>query len=99
MSKAVTIILKILFICGCAGSSLLPGLFSSCDEQGLLSTCRPRASHCSGFFGCRAPGMQASVVAARGLSSSSFVLQSTGSVAVAHGLICPPGCGIFPDQD
>ena len=31
------IILKIiLFILGCAGSSLLHGLFSSCGEQGLL---------------------------------------------------------------
>ena len=25
-------------------------------------------------------------------------LSSTGSVAVAHGLSCPTGCGIFPDQ-
>ena len=24
--------------------------------------------------------------------------QSTGSIVVAHGLRCPPACGIFPDQ-
>ena len=47
MSKAVMIILKILFICGCAGTSLLPGLFPSC---------RARASDRSGFSGCGAPG-------------------------------------------
>ena len=27
--------------------------FSSCSEQGLLSNCRVRVSHCSGFSGCR----------------------------------------------
>ena len=37
-----------LFIC-CAGSSLLPRLFSSCDEQGLLSSCGTWTFHCSGF--------------------------------------------------
>ena len=30
---------KFLFIFGCTGSSLLRGLFSSCSEQGLLSSC------------------------------------------------------------
>ena len=30
-----------LFILGCAGSSLLGGLFSSCDEQRLLSVAVP----------------------------------------------------------
>ena len=33
----------------CAGSSLLCGLFSSCGEQELLSSCDAWASHCSGF--------------------------------------------------
>ena len=28
-----------LFVCGCAGPSLLPGLFSSCGEWGLFSSC------------------------------------------------------------
>ena len=35
-----------LFIFGCAGSSLLCGLLSSCSEQDLLSSCRVQASHC-----------------------------------------------------
>ena len=39
---------------GRAGSLLLLGLFPSCDEQGLLSSCGARASHCSGFSCCRA---------------------------------------------
>lgn len=34
---------------GCAGSSLLRGLFSSCSGRGLLSGCRAYASHRSAF--------------------------------------------------
>ena len=34
---------------GCAGSSLLHGLSSSCIKQELLSSCRAQSSHCSGF--------------------------------------------------
>ena len=41
-----------LFIFGCAGSSLMCGIFSSCPEQGLLSCCCVRASHCGGFSFC-----------------------------------------------
>ena len=53
----------ILFIFGCAGSSLLLGLFSTCGEWGLLSRCsewdllssrHAGASHCSGLSCCRA---------------------------------------------
>ena len=43
-----------LFILGCAGSSLLHELFASYGEQGLLSSCGARSSHCSGFSGCKA---------------------------------------------
>ena len=39
----------ILFIFGCAGSSLLHGIFSSCSEQRLLSICNAWAKF-SGFF-------------------------------------------------
>ena len=40
---------------GAAGSSLLFGLFSSCGEPGLLSSCSgARASHCSGLSYCGA---------------------------------------------
>ena len=41
-----------LFIFGCAGSLLLHGLFSSCGEQGLLSSCHTWASVYSGFSCC-----------------------------------------------
>ena len=55
----------ILFIYGCAGSPLLHGLFSSCGEQGLLSSYGERASHCSDFScGAEALGHVGTVVAA-----------------------------------
>ena len=57
-----------LFIFGCAGSSLLHDLFSSCGEQGLLCNCGEWASRCGGFSCCRA---WASVVAAYRFSSCS----------------------------
>ena len=41
--------LKKLFIFGCAISSLRCGLFSSCGEQRLLSSCGLQAPHCGGF--------------------------------------------------
>ena len=41
-----------LFIFGCAGSWLLHGLFFSCGEEGLLSSCQAWASLYSGFSCC-----------------------------------------------
>ena len=38
------VLISLFQLFGCAGSSLLCGLLSSCDAQ---------ASHCSGFPGCR----------------------------------------------
>ena len=49
-----SLFLIMLFIFGCAGSSLLCGHFSSCGERGLLSSCRVHVSHCNGFSCCRA---------------------------------------------
>ena len=43
-----------LFTFGCTGSSLLCGVFSSCREQGLFSSCGTCNSHCSDFSCCRA---------------------------------------------
>ena len=43
-----------LFIFVCAESWLLGELFSSCSEQGLLSSWGAWASHCHGFSYCRA---------------------------------------------
>ena len=41
--------------------------FSSCSEQGLLSSCGTRASHCGGFscYGAQALGTSSSVAVAR----------------------------------
>ena len=63
-----TFFLMILFIHGCVGSSLLPGLFSSCGKQGPLSGWGAQASHCGGFSCCRARALcpQTSGVAAPG---------------------------------
>ena len=46
-----------LLIFGYAGSSLLCGLFSSCREQGLLSSCGAQASHCRSFSCCEAQAL------------------------------------------
>ena len=43
-----------LFIFGCAGSSLLWGLFSSCAERGLLFSYGGWATHCVASSICRA---------------------------------------------
>ena len=48
-----------LFVFDCTWTWLLRGLFSSCGEQGLLSSCGVQASHCGGLSCC---GAWASVV-------------------------------------
>ena len=81
------------FSFGRAGSSLVLRLFSSCSEQGPLSTSGARAPHCGGLSCCgaRALGRAGSVLVAPGLCS-------TGSVAAAHGLSSSVACGILPDR-
>ena len=78
---------------GCAVSLLLYMAFSSCSEQGLLSSCSAWASQCCGFPCCEAHvlGTCVSVVAALGL-------WSLGSVVVAHRLRYPAPYGIFLDR-
>ena len=58
------------FIFDCAGSSLLPGLSSSCNEWGLLCSFSACTSHCSGFScrGARALGLAGSADVVPGLS-------------------------------
>ena len=58
-------------------------LFSSCDEQGLLSSCYVWAYHCGGFSCCGAWV----VYRARGLQSCGSRLLSTGSIVVAQRLV------------
>ena len=63
-----------IFICHCAGSSLLQGPFSSCIKQGLLSSCGAWSSHCGfccrawapGQAGFRSCGVQASLLCRMG---------------------------------
>ena len=43
---------------GCAGSLLQCGLFSSCGDQGLLSSCSALASHCGSFSCCGAQTLE-----------------------------------------
>ena len=76
---------KIIYLfTGSAGSSLLHGLFSSCGEQGLLSSCnaspccRAEAPRCMGFSSC---GHADSVIVVPGL-------QSTGSAVAVNRLSC-----------
>lgn len=61
--------LQTLFIIDRAESSLLLGLFSSCGEWRLLSSCGVQASHCGGLPHCGAQslGVWASVVVVPGL--------------------------------
>ena len=73
------------------------GLFSSCCEQGLLSRCSVWASHCRGFFYCRAQALGhldlsscCSRTPGSGLSS-----YSTGDVLLC-GIWDHPGPGIKP---
>ena len=89
-----------VFIFGCAESSLLRWLFSTCGQQGLFSSCRVWAFHCGGFSCCRAwaLGMQASVVVAHGLSiRGSWALGHRFSTC-SRGLNCSTACRIFPYQ-
>ena len=76
----------------CAGSLLLPRLFSSCSEQGLLPTCGARASHWGGFSCCRAQTLEQ-----RGFRIVTLALEHRLS-GVVHGLSCPVACGVFLDQ-
>ena len=52
--NVVTQFFYITYFWLCWGSSLLCGLFSSCDQWKLLSSCCARASHCGSFSCCGA---------------------------------------------
>ena len=89
------------FLSGCAGSSLLRGLFSSCRERGLLSSCGPWASHLSGFpwggaqaLGCPGFGCCSRWTQQLRLPGS----RAQALVVVANGLSCSTACVVFPNQ-
>ena len=73
------------FMFGCAGSSLLCWLFSSCGDRGLLSFFGVQASHCGGFSCCRAQ--------ARGTWASVVVVKW---IQLPHGMWNLPTAGIKP---
>ena len=83
-----------IFIFGCASSSLLHKLFSSCSDLGLLSSCGVQASRCSGFSCCGTWALWLVDFSSCGACG----LQRTGSVVVAHGLSYFLAWGIFPYQ-
>ena len=85
-------ILKILFIFGCIGSSLLRMGFLQLWRAWATLCCCARASHRGGFSCCgaRALGTRASVVAARRLSSCGAWAQ------LLCGMRDLPGPGIKP---
>ena len=100
-SSSLSFSLNVLFFLNAGWSSWLRGLFSSCDEWGLLSSCSAWSSPCSGFSCC----------GPRALGSMDFSscevwaqqLRLPGSTAQAQqlwhmGLDAPGVCGIFLDQ-
>ena len=69
---------------GCAESSLLYRLFSSCGELGPLSSCSAQASHCGSFSCCRAWALGCT-----GFSSCGFWVLEHRLNSVARGLVAP----------
>ena len=66
---------------GCARSSLLGGLVSSCGKQELLSSCDAWSSHCSGFFCCRAQALDSAGFSKCGSQAEEHRLSSCGTQA------------------
>ena len=72
---------KIFIYFGCAGSSLLHGLFSSCSEQGLLSGCSVWVSHCGGFSCCKAWALRHTGISSWNSQALEHKLNSYGAWA------------------
>ena len=88
-----------VFTFGCAGSSLLRSLLSSCGELGLLHSvvCELLVAGASLVAELRLWATQASVLEGCG-SVAVPGLWSTDAVVVAHRLRCAAACGVFPYQ-
>ena len=83
-----------LFIFGCAGFSLLHGLFSVCSEWVLFSSCSALTSDMQWFFllwstGSRVSGLQQLQLPDRRAQAQQLW---------CTGLSCSMAHGIFPDQ-
>ena len=65
----------LLYLFGCARSSLVQRVFSSCGEWGVLSTCSAQSSHCGDVscFRAQALGTWASVTVGYRLSCCNFL--------------------------
>ena len=80
------LIILFIYLCLCS-VSIAVRLFSSCGERGLLFSCSELASHCGGFSCCWAQVLGskwASVVAAPRLESTGSTAVATGLVALQH---------------
>ena len=102
MCMTVCIFKKVFTCFGCAGPALLRGLFSSCGEQGLLSSRGAKASHCPDLsrWGAPALGLRASVLAAPGFwgaGSAGVALQRVGSSWIKDRTLvsCPDCCFLY----
>ena len=82
---------------GCAGSSLLRGLFFGCSKQGCPSSHGAQAPHCGGFSCCQAWAL--GHTGFRSCSSQALELRLSSCDTRAQ-LLCgmwgPPGPGIEP---
>ena len=77
----------------CSGSLLLHGIFSSCGEWGLLSSCCAQASHHSGFLYRGAWALGCTGLSSCGSWSLEHRLSSCDTWAhLSH------TCGTLPDQ-
>ena len=67
--------------------------------MGFLSSCGAWAAYCSGFS-CRGAWVvgRVGLVVVCELQVVIPMLESTGSIVVACGVICSAACGVFPDQ-
>ena len=84
------------FIFGHAGSSLLPGVFRSCDEWGLLSSCSAQASPWGGLSSCRAwaPGYEG--LSSCGTWAQYLQLPDSRAQQLWHtDLVASLACGLF----
>ena len=98
--------LNYLFIFGSTGSLLLPGLFYSCDRQGLLSGCSVQVSHslspfffffCGGLSCCKKWTVGCVGFTACGFWTLEHWFNSCGIQALLlDGMWDLPGSGIKP---
>ena len=83
-----------LGLCSCIGFSLV----SVIGGSSLTVVCGLLTEGASLVAEHRLWSTWAPAVAVCGFSSCGSRASSTGSIFVAHGLICSVACGIFPDQ-